>query len=109
MRAFDMNGRILYLDYDMELNSFAVEYYPNGRPSRFSANVRLGNENVLLEVNHPIPTDWGKTLPHRIRRNERQRKQLLHSTGRKTTLEICDGSGYSDDACRSSSFIYKRS
>ena len=51
--AFDMNGASYYLDYDMELNSFAVEYYPNGRPSRFSANVRLGNENVLLEVNHP--------------------------------------------------------
>ena len=48
-----MNGASYYLDYDMELNSFAVEYYPNGRPSRFSANVRLGNENVLLEVNHP--------------------------------------------------------
>lgn len=59
--AFDMNGTSYYLDYDMELNSFAVEYYPNGRPSRFSANVRLGNENVLLEVNHPYSYRLGKT------------------------------------------------
>ena len=93
----------------MELNSFAVEYYPNGRPSRFSANVRLGNENVLRSKPSLFLPTGGRRLPHRIRRNKRQRKQLLHSTGRKTALEICDGSGYSDDACRSSSFIYKRS
>lgn len=51
--AFDMNGASHHLDYDLELDSFAVEYYPNGRPSRFAANVHLGNETVLLEVNHP--------------------------------------------------------
>ena len=60
--AFDMNGASYYLDYDMELNSFAVEYYPNGRPSRFSANVRLGNENVLLEVNHPYSYRLGEDV-----------------------------------------------
>lgn len=60
--AFDMNGTSYYLDYDMELNSFAVEYYPNGRPSRFSANVRLGNENILLEVNHPYSYRLGEDV-----------------------------------------------
>ena len=45
-----------------ELNSFAVDYYPNGRPSRFSANVRLGNENVLLEVNHPYSYRLGEDV-----------------------------------------------
>lgn len=60
--AFDMNGTSYYLDYEMELDSFAVEYYPNGRPSRFSANVRLGKEKVLLEVNHPYSYRLGEDV-----------------------------------------------
>lgn len=51
--AFDMNGASYYLGYEMELDSFAIEYYPNGRPSRFAAKIRIGTENALLEVNHP--------------------------------------------------------
>ena len=38
--AFDMNGVSYHLDYEMELRSFSVEYYPNGSPSRFAAEVR---------------------------------------------------------------------
>ncbi len=60
--AFDMNGTSHYLDYEIELNSFAVEYYPNGRPSRFAANVRLGNEEALLEVNHPYSYQLGEDV-----------------------------------------------
>lgn len=60
--AFDMNGISHYLDYEVELNSFAVEYYPNGRPSRFAANVRLGNEKALLEVNHPYSYRLGEDV-----------------------------------------------
>ena len=51
-----------YLDYEIELNSFAVEYYPNGRPSRFAANVRLWNEKALLEVNHPYAYRLGEDI-----------------------------------------------
>lgn len=60
--AFDMNGAAHYLDYEIELDSFAVEYYPNGRPSRFAANVRLGNEHALLEVNHPYAYRLGEDV-----------------------------------------------
>lgn len=60
--AFDMNGSAYYLDYEMELDSFAVEYYPNGRPSRFAATVRLGNEEALLEVNHPYAYRLGEDV-----------------------------------------------
>lgn len=60
--AFDMNGASHHLDYDLELDSFAVEYYPNGRPSRFAANVHLGNETVLLEVNHPYAYRLGEDV-----------------------------------------------
>lgn len=60
--AFDMNGASYHLDYEMELDTFAVEYYPNGRPSRFAANVRIGNEKALLEVNHPYAYRWGEDV-----------------------------------------------
>lgn len=60
--AFDLNGTPHYLAYEMELHSFAIEYYPNGRPSRFAAEVRLGNENALLEVNHPYAYRWGEDV-----------------------------------------------
>lgn len=60
--AFDMNGASHYLDYEIELTSFSVEYYPNGRPSRFMANVRLGDESALLEVNHPYSYRWGEDV-----------------------------------------------
>lgn len=33
-----------HLDYEMELRSFSVEYYPNGSPSAFAAEVRLGDD-----------------------------------------------------------------
>lgn len=60
--AFDMNGASHYLDYEMELDSFAVEYFPNGSPSRFAADVRLGVQHVLLEVNHPHSYRWGEDV-----------------------------------------------
>lgn len=60
--AFDMNGASHYLDYEIELTSFSVEYYPNGRPSRFMANVHLGDESALLEVNHPYSYRWGEDV-----------------------------------------------
>lgn len=60
--AFDMNGTSHYLDYEIELNSFTVEYYPNGRPSRFAANVRLGDKKAVLEVNHPYAYRLGEDV-----------------------------------------------
>ncbi|MEG2675313.1 MAG: cytochrome c biogenesis protein ResB [Muribaculaceae bacterium] len=60
--AYDENGMPHYLDYEMELNSFTVEYYPNGRPSRFAADIRLGKENALLEVNHPYAHRFGEDV-----------------------------------------------
>lgn len=60
--AFDMDGISHYLDYEVELDSFAIEYYPNGHPSRFAANVRLGNEEALLEVNHPYSYRLGEDV-----------------------------------------------
>lgn len=60
--AYDMNGSSYHLDYEMELLSFQVDYYPNGSPSRFAADVRLGNEEALLEVNHPYSYRLGEDV-----------------------------------------------
>lgn len=51
--AYNMDGKAYYLDYELELYSFNTEYYPNGMPSRFAADVRIGEQRTTLEVNHP--------------------------------------------------------
>ena len=51
--AYSMDGKAYYLDYELELYSFNTEYYPNGMPSRFAADVRIGEQRTTLEVNHP--------------------------------------------------------
>lgn len=60
--AYDMNGSSYYLDYEIELRFFRVDYYPNGRPSRFTADVRLGDEEATLEVNHPYSYRLGEDV-----------------------------------------------
>lgn len=60
--AYSMDGFVHYLDYEFELHSFDVDYYPNGMPSRFAADVRIGNDNTVLEVNHPYNYRFGEDI-----------------------------------------------
>lgn len=60
--AYDMSGVAYYLDYELELKKFEVEYYPNGIPSRFTANVRIEDEQRILEVNHPYSYRLGEDI-----------------------------------------------
>ena len=60
--AYDMNGGIYYLDYELELFKFEIEYYPNGRPSRFASDIRIGKEEATLEVNHPYSYRMGEDI-----------------------------------------------
>ena len=60
--AYDMNGGIYYLDYELELSEFKIEYYPNGRPSRFASDIRVGNKQATLEVNHPYSYRMGEDI-----------------------------------------------
>lgn len=60
--AYSMDGSVHYLDYEIELHSFNVEYYPNGTPSGFVADIRIGNENAQLEVNHPYNYRLGEDI-----------------------------------------------
>ena len=60
--AYSMDGKAYYLDYELELYSFNTEYYPNGMPSRFAADVRIGNRRTTLEVNHPHSYRLGEDI-----------------------------------------------
>ena len=60
--AYSMDGKAYYLDYELELYSFNTEYYPNGMPSRFAADVRIGEQRTTLEVNHPHSYRLGEDI-----------------------------------------------
>lgn len=60
--AYSMDGTVYYLDYELELRSFDMEYYPNGVPSRFAADVRMGDKSTVLEVNHPYSYRFGEDI-----------------------------------------------
>jgi len=60
--AYSMDGKAYYLDYELELYSFNTEYYPNGMPSRFAADMRIGNRRTTLEVNHPYSYRLGEDI-----------------------------------------------
>ncbi|MCE8623066.1 cytochrome c biogenesis protein ResB [Bacteroides fragilis] len=60
--AYSMDGKAYYLDYELELYSFNTEYYPNGMPSRFAADVRIGEQRTALEVNHPHSYRLGEDI-----------------------------------------------
>lgn len=58
--AFTSEGKICMLDKSLQLADFTVEYYPNGTPRHFSAEVMLDEKPVHLEVNHPYSERWGE-------------------------------------------------
>ena len=60
--AYSMDGKAYYLDYELELYSFNTEYYPNGMPSHFAADVRIGEQRTTLEVNHPHSYRLGEDI-----------------------------------------------
>lgn len=60
--SYSMDGSVYHLDYEMELHSFNMEYYPNGMPSRFAADIRIGDQSTVLEVNHPYNYRFGEDI-----------------------------------------------
>lgn len=55
-----MNGASHYLDYEIELNSFAVEYYPNGvLPALPPMYVWEMKKHCLRSITH-TPIGWEK-------------------------------------------------
>ncbi len=61
-KAYNMDGASQHLDYKIELRSFDIEYYPNGSPSHYEAQVRIGDDDAVLQVNHPYSYRWGEDV-----------------------------------------------
>ncbi|WP_235816636.1 cytochrome c biogenesis protein ResB [Bacteroides mediterraneensis] len=58
--AYSEQGTKVYLPKALQLTDFAVDYYPNGNPRHFSAEVSVDGQPVHLEVNHPYAANWAE-------------------------------------------------
>lgn len=58
--AYSEQGTKVYLSEALQLTDFTVEYYPNGSPRHFFAEVSVGGKPVHLEVNHPYAANWAE-------------------------------------------------
>lgn len=58
--AFTEQGAKVYLPKSLQLTDFVVEYYPNGTPRHFFAEVSIDGKPAHLEVNHPYAANWAE-------------------------------------------------
>lgn len=60
--AYDTEHRICSLDYDICLQRFQADYYPNGAPRHFRASVLIDGRETELTVNHPARARFGEDV-----------------------------------------------
>ena len=66
--ALTMEGKRFYLDYDMQLTGFNADYYQNGMPKSYVAEVKVSDRHsenssqISLEVNHPYEYKFGEDI-----------------------------------------------
>lgn len=60
--AYAMDGRVHYLDYELELQQFQIAYYDNGMPRTYQADIIVGGKPVTLRVNDPYAIRFGEDL-----------------------------------------------
>lgn len=60
--AYAPDGRTEWLDVPVTLADFTVSYGDDGQPSDYRAFVRVGDEDVVLRVNHPYQIRFGEDL-----------------------------------------------
>ena len=60
--AYAADGRVHYLDYELELLRFEVDYYDNGMPRTYQADVAVDGQEVILKVNEPHSIRFGEDL-----------------------------------------------
>lgn len=60
--AYHMDGRTEWLDYEIRLDGFSVTEGPDGVPSDYEARLTVGEEAVVLKVNHPFNIRFGEDL-----------------------------------------------
>ena len=60
--AYRLDGRATVLDYNMQMVDFRAEYFDNGVPSSYEADVLIDNRRVTLSVNHPHAQSWTEDI-----------------------------------------------
>lgn len=66
--ALTMEGKHFYLDYNLQLTDFEADYYQNGMPKSYVAEVKVSDRKsgessqISLEVNHPHEYKFGEDI-----------------------------------------------
>ena len=60
--AVTMDGRSVWLPFEIILEEFKTETYSNGVPSMFEARVKADGRDAVLKVNEPYNLSFGKDL-----------------------------------------------
>lgn len=66
--AYTMEGEKRYLKYNISLNNFDAEYYENGSPKNYEAEILISDNEgkkitkTTLKVNHPYSYNWGEDI-----------------------------------------------
>lgn len=60
--ALSEDGAVVQLDYKLSLADFRVDYYDNGVPSAYEADVDIDDSRVRLVVNHPHRVGVGEHI-----------------------------------------------
>lgn len=60
--AYSENKGIIFLDEPLQMLDFQAEFYPNGMPQYYQANISVAGQDIFLEVNHPYTLHWGEDL-----------------------------------------------
>jgi cytochrome c biogenesis protein ResB len=60
--AYYVDGRMTLLQYEMQLVDFRAEYFDNGTPSSYEADVAIDGRVVTLSVNNPYARTWSEDI-----------------------------------------------
>lgn len=60
--AFYEDGRMKLLGYEMQLMDFRADFFDNGTPSAYEADVLIDDSKVTLSVNHPYARTWSEDI-----------------------------------------------
>lgn len=60
--AYYVDGRMTLLLYEMQLVDFRAEYFDNGTPSSYEADVAIDGRVVTLSVNNPYARTWSEDI-----------------------------------------------
>lgn len=60
--AYYVDGRMTLLQYEMQLVDFRAEYFDNGTPSSYEADVAIDGRMVTLSVNNPYARTWSEDI-----------------------------------------------